>query len=137
MHKTSSVLDRQEEKEQITTKIKGRVPSPYDAMVTSVRQGRLSNDHSGRRKCQTTIVCSDLLFSGIAHNHRCPVGWIWPPDSRLSSMTSPCKQTSKDRANQNTTHCGPSRPWGLTHMPPALWSVCTSPDGGASLKLQA
>lgn len=102
-------------------------------MVTSVRPRGLQNDHRGR----PDPVGSASPLDGTANNHKCPVGCVGPPDSRLSSINSPCKQTSKVMANQNTTHYGPSRLQGLTHVLSALWSVCTSPDTGASLHLQA
>lgn len=137
MCKTSSVLDSQEEKEQITTKVKGQLPFSCDAMVASIHQRGLQNDHSGRWRCQTTTVSSDLLFSSTTANHRRPAAWAQRPDSRLSSVTSPRKQTSKDMANQNTTCYSTSGPRGLIHMFPALWPACTSPDGGAPLNLQA
>lgn len=63
---------------------------------------------------------------------RCPGMWAQPPDSRLSSIISMCKQTSRERTNQNSC-CYMPRPQHLMHTLPALWTACISPNGGPAL----
>lgn len=88
-------------------------------MVTSVRPRGLQNDHRGR----PDSVCSASPLDGTNNNHKCPVGCVGPPDSRLSSITSPCKQTSKVMAIKTPpTAAHPDS--GVSHACSPRFSLC-------------